>query len=83
MGVMMVFVFLMGIVRWDPRAISLSCLVFFIYGGMIWGVVPEDITVSFEYHLSGAIMGVMGVWLLRELDPKPEPKHYDWEDEDQ
>ena len=78
----MVFVFLMGAVRWDRRAIALSCLVFFLYGGMIWGVFPGTPGMSFEYHLSGAALGIVCVWWLRNLDPPPPPKRYDWEDED-
>ena len=76
------FVFFMGVVRWDPRAIALSCLVFFLYGGMIWGIFPLQAGVSFEYHLAGAATGAACVWFCRHTDPPPAPKHYDWEDED-
>lgn len=79
---MMTFVFLMGIVRWEPRAIALSCLVFFLYGGMIWGIFPAEAQISFEYHFFGALAGAVAVWLLRDLDPRPVPKRYDWEGED-
>jgi len=78
---MMTFVFLMGIVRWEPRSIALSCVVFFLYGGMIWGIFPGDSGISFEYHLFGAVVGALAVWFWRDLDPPPAPKRYDWEDE--
>ena len=51
---MMFFVFTAGALRWDPRAIALSCIVFFLYGGMVWGIFPTDPGISFEYHFFGA-----------------------------
>ena len=77
----MFFVFVIGALRWDARAIALSCLVFFMYGSMIWGIFPTEPNVSFEYHFFGAAVGVAGAILLRRLDPKPPRKRYDWEDE--
>lgn len=78
---MMFFVFTMGVLRWDRRAIGLSMVVFFLYGGMVWGVFPADPRVSFESHLSGAVLGVILALLLRKRDPPPAPKRYSWEGE--
>jgi membrane associated rhomboid family serine protease len=77
----MFFVFTIGVLRWDPRAIGLSLIVFFLYGGMIWGVFPMDPEISYESHLSGAITGVTLAFLLRRLDSAPPAKRYSWEDE--
>jgi membrane associated rhomboid family serine protease len=76
---MMFFVFTIGMLRWDRRAIGLSLVVFFLYGGMIWGVFPADPSVSYESHLSGALVGVGLAFLLRRLDPPPPAKRYSWE----
>ena len=38
--------------------IVVALLVLFLYGGMIYGVLPTDPRVSFEAHLFGAIAGV-------------------------
>jgi membrane associated rhomboid family serine protease len=78
---MMFFVFASGVLRWDRRAIGLSLAVFFLYGGMVWGVLPGDPQISYEAHLSGAITGLALAYLLRRLDPPPPPKRYSWENE--
>jgi membrane associated rhomboid family serine protease len=79
----MFFVFVVGALRWDRRAIALSCAVFFLYGGMVWGVFPGDPQVSYEAHASGALLGVVLAVLLRKLDPPARAKRYSWEDEEQ
>ncbi|MBA1145630.1 rhomboid family intramembrane serine protease [Ectothiorhodospiraceae bacterium WFHF3C12] len=79
---MMFFVFIVGILRRDRRSIALAMLVFFLYGSMIWGVFPTSPGISFEYHLFGALAGAACAFLLRERDPLPARKRYDWEDED-
>ena len=76
---MMFFVFTVGILRWDRRAIALSLVVFLLYGGMIWGVFPTKPDISFEYHLFGAGIGVLLAFLLKRLDPPPPEKKYSWE----
>ena len=71
-----------GVLRWDRRSIALSLLVFFLYGGMIWGVLPQNSSVSFESHLFGAVTGVALAFLLRNRDPRPVERRYSWEDEE-
>jgi membrane associated rhomboid family serine protease len=78
---MMFFVFVVGALRWERRAIALSCAVFFLYGGMVWGVLPTDPQVSYEAHASGALLGAVLAVLLRRVDPPPAAKRYSWEDE--
>jgi len=69
--------------RWDTRSIALAMVVFLLYGGMVWGVLPGDPSVSFESHLAGALLGVaLAVW-LKNRDPAPPPKRYSWEDEEE
>lgn len=76
---MMVFVFAIGALRWDRRAIALSMLVFFLYGGMIWGIFPTDPQVSYESHFFGALLGAVLAFVLRNRDPAPPEKRYSWE----
>ena len=78
---MMFFVFSIGAIRWDRRAIALSMLVFFLYGGMVWGIFPTDPNVSYESHFFGALIGVVLAILCRRRDPAPLEKRYSWEDE--
>jgi membrane associated rhomboid family serine protease len=78
----MFFVFTIGALRWDRKAIALSMIVFLLYGSMIWGVLPGRPGISFESHLSGAVIGLVLALLLRNADPRPPEKKYSWEDED-
>jgi len=80
---MLFFVLTVGILRWDRRAIALSLVVFFLYGGMIWGVLPVAREVSFESHLSGALIGIVLAFLLRHRDPEPPRQQYSWEREEE
>ena len=80
---MLFFVLTIGILRWDRRAIALSLVVFFLYGSMIWGVLPLAREISFESHLGGALIGILMAFMLRHLDPEPPRKRYSWEYEDE
>lgn len=79
---MMFLVFIIGILRRDRRSVALALLVFFLYGGMIWGVFPLAPGISFEYHLFGAIAGAACAFLLRRRDPLPERRRYEWEEDE-
>lgn len=47
-----------GIFRRDLRSVAVSVLVFFIYGGLIFGVFPSDSFISWESHLCGFFSGI-------------------------
>ena len=79
---LMFFLFVMGLIRRDRLAVVTSLVVFFLYGGMLLSVLPHEEHVSFEYHLAGAVAGVLAAILLHARDPLPPRKHYSWEDED-
>ncbi|NQY26071.1 MAG: rhomboid family intramembrane serine protease [Piscirickettsiaceae bacterium] len=78
---MMFFLFLIGILRRDKPAIAISMIIFFLYGSMIWGVLPTTEEISFESHLFGALTGVICAIVFRNRDPKPPEKIYSWEEE--
>jgi membrane associated rhomboid family serine protease len=80
---LMFFLFLTGMLRRDRLGVVISLVVFFFYGGMLLTVLPREEQVSFEYHLSGAVSGVLAAILLFRLDPKPARKRYSWEDEEE
>lgn len=80
---LMFFLFLTGLLRRDRLGIAISLVVFFFYGGMVLTVLPREEHVSFEYHLAGAVAGVISALLLFRLDPKPARKRYSWEDEEE
>lgn len=78
---LLAFVFLSGVLRRDMRSVSVSLLVGFFYGTLVWGVFPIRPNMSWELHLSGAFMGVLMALLLRKWDRVPL-RRYDWEDDD-
>ena len=79
---LMLFLFFMGLLRRDRLAVVTALVVFFLYGGMLFGVLPTEQHVSFEYHLAGSIAGVLAAFLFRRSDPMPPRKRYSWEDEE-
>lgn len=78
---LLVFVFISGILRRDMRSISVSLLVGFLYGSMVWGVLPTRPHMSWEMHLGGALAGGLLAFLFRNWDRVPVLR-YDWEDDD-
>lgn len=80
---MMFFIFTSGILRRDPLSIALSMIVFFIYGGMIWSIFPQEPDISYETHFFGALTGLLAAFLFRGLEPAVPVKKYDWEDDDE
>lgn len=77
---MAAFIFFSGIIRRDKRAIALSLLTTFLYGGMIWGILPIERGVSWEGHLAGGIWGFILAIIYRKKDKYIQ---YDWEEDDE
>jgi membrane associated rhomboid family serine protease len=74
------YIFVAGLIRRDRRAIAASLLVAFMYGALVWGVLPIERGVSWETHLAAALIGVVLAIALRRLDIPPR-RRYTWEDE--
>ncbi len=72
------FLFFSGVFKKDKRAITLSVLTIFIYGGMAYGIFPTKEGISWESHLFGFITGIFTAYIFRKNDIY---KRYDWEDE--
>ena len=73
------FLFFSGVFRRDMKALAVAFVVAFLYGSMVWGVLPIEEGVSFESHLFGALTGVVFAWFLRKKDVKK--RKYSWENE--
>lgn len=78
---LLAYVFMSGILRNDMRSVAVSMLVGFLYGSMVWGVLPLRPNMSWELHLSGALMGVLLAFVFRKWDRVPVIR-YDWEDDE-
>jgi membrane associated rhomboid family serine protease len=74
-------IFTLGVLRRDRPSIAATLIAFFFFGGMLMSVLPIEFGVSWEYHLSGAIAGVLCGILWRRADPTPPRRRYSWEDE--
>jgi membrane associated rhomboid family serine protease len=53
-------------------SILMSLTVGLLYGGMIWGVLPTRIGISWQGHLFGFIGGIIAAWMLS----KPRSRNY-------
>lgn len=71
-------VFVAGLLRRDRRAIAASLGVAFLYGYLVWGVLPIRRGDSWETHLAAAVLGVALALALRRRDVVP-PVVYAWE----
>jgi len=79
------FLFFAGVLSRDRRALALSLIVAFLYGSIVWGVLPGQEGVSWEGHLLGALAGVVTALLMRkpirdlyrEGSPEPEENEDD------
>jgi membrane associated rhomboid family serine protease len=65
------FLLLRGYFQRNIPSILLSILVFLLYGGTIWGVLPSRPGISWQGHLFGFLGGVLAAKLIAT-----EKKHY-------
>ena len=80
---LMFFIFTLGIVRRERRAIAAGLATFLLYGGMLITVLPREPSISWESHLFGALMGIFAALVWRALDPAPPRKKYSYELEEE
>ena len=73
------FIFFSGLIRKNYRLIAVSLLVIFLYGSMVWYVLPVKEEISWEGHLSGFIIGLLFAFYFRKIGP--QKYKYDWERE--
>lgn len=68
------FLFFSGIFRSDKRSMVLSLIVVFVYGGLIWGMLPIYEGVSWESHFFGSISGGFCAYIYRRKADDEPPK---------
>lgn len=74
------FLLVSGILRKERSLMALSLLVVFLYGGLIWGLLPVREGVSWEGHLFGALAGIICAFIYRHEGPQKQK--YEWEEQD-
>ncbi|MCC7233034.1 MAG: rhomboid family intramembrane serine protease [Bacteroidia bacterium] len=65
-----VFLFFSGIIRKDNRLLAISLLITFLYGSLVWGILPVDQSISWESHLFGSIAGLLAAVYFRNKGPQ-------------
>lgn len=80
---LMFLVFSLGLLRRDRPAIAAGMIAFFLYGGMLLTVLPQEPGVSWQSHLGGAVAGVLSAFLFRRSDPQAPRRKYSWELEEE
>ena len=66
---LMFLVFTLGLLRRDRPAIAAAMIAFFLYGGMLLTVLPQEPGVSWQSHLGGALAGIVAAIAV----PPPRP----------
>ncbi len=75
------FLLVSGFIRRSTRLISISFLTAFLYGSLIWGILPWDQTVSWEGHFWGLLVGIVLAFYFRKEGP--QRKLYSWDLEEE
>jgi len=71
------FIFFSGVFRKYYRLIAVSLMVIFLYGSMVWYIIPVKEEISWEGHLSGFVLGIIFAFFYK--DTGPQRNKYDWE----
>ena len=74
------FIFFSGIIRKNFRLVAVSLMIIFLYGSMVWYLLPVKESVSWEGHLSGFTVGLLFAFVFR--DRGPQKWQYEWERDD-
>ena len=82
------FLFFSGIIRRSTPLMAISILVAFLYGSMVWYMMPvwEQVeeNISWEGHLSGAFSGFLCAFIFKKYGPqRPEDPFEIEEDEEE
>lgn len=69
---LLAFLFWSGLIRRNPRPIALSLIIVFLYGGMIWRMLPLEAGISWQSHLMGGVVGfLLSIWFRKVEVPDP------------
>ena len=75
------FLFFTGVFKKEKSTMTISLLVVFLYGSMVWGLMPFLQGIIWEGHLYGGAAGLLMAWYYRKTGiQKPI---YDWEKEEE
>jgi membrane associated rhomboid family serine protease len=75
------FILFSGFIRRNKQLLSISFLVAFLYGSLVWGLLPIDYRMSWESHFWGFMAGFVLAIYYRKIGPQRE-KHV-WNEEEE
>jgi membrane associated rhomboid family serine protease len=58
----LVYLLVRGVFSRSAAQIALGVILLFLYGGILWGVLPGQEGVSWQGHLFGALGGLLAAW---------------------
>ena len=76
---LMFFLIGQGLRRRDRISLSALMLALFFFGGMLLAFLPQEQGVSWEYHLSGAVFGLLSGLTMAGLDERAPKRLYSWD----
>lgn len=65
------FLIFFGFFSRDLKSIMISIVIIFLYGGMVYGLLPNQPGVSWESHLIGAIVGAFTAYFIGQGALRP------------
>lgn len=65
----LVYLLVRGLFTRDLAQIVIGVVVFLVYGGLLWGLVPGSAFVSWQGHLGGALGGLLAAWWQHRRTP--------------
>jgi len=71
------FIFFSGILSKNRQLTAISFIVVFLYGSLLWYMLPIRLDLSWEGHLAGFIVGIVLAFNYRKT--LPEPDKFEWE----
>lgn len=83
---MAAFLFVSGMLRKQRTLMALALLVVFLYGGLIWGILPLVERLSWEGHFWGAAGGIIAAVWYKHVPPAisdPKPAFLEEDDEEE
>jgi len=60
----MSYLLLRGFFSRSIGQLALAAALFLFFGGILWGLLPSEVGVSWQGHLGGALGGAVAAWLL-------------------
>ncbi len=67
------FLLLRGLFSRSAQQIAIAVILLFMYGGLLWGVLPGQPGVSWQGHLFGAVGGGLAAWWFGGQDRERRP----------